>query len=67
MASTGSGRSIDGEIGLEALGRIVRHPALAQCPIFLEVPGYANDGPDRPNMERLYALAGRDFPVGDDG
>ena len=53
----------DGAIGAEALARFVRHPALGACPIYLEVPGYAKDGPDRPNMERLYQLAGRSFPV----
>ena len=53
----------DGVIGAEALARFVRHPALGACPIYLEVPGYAKDGPDRPNMERLYQLAGRPFPI----
>ena len=52
----------DGAIGAEALARFVRHPALGACPIYLEVPGYAKDGPDRPNMERLYQLAGRPCP-----
>ena len=52
----------DGAIGAEALARFVRHPALGACPIYLEVPGYARDGPDRPNMERLYQLAGRPCP-----
>ena len=52
----------DGEIGLEALGRFLRHPALGSCPVYLEVPGLNRDGPDRPNMERLYALVGRQFP-----
>ncbi len=56
----------DGEIGLEALGRFVCHPALGDCPLFLEVPGYSKDGPDRPNMERLYGFVGREFPA-DDG
>ncbi len=51
-----------GEIGAEALARFVRHPALGACPLYLEVPGHAKDGPDRPNMERLYEFAGRPFP-----
>jgi deoxyribonuclease-4 len=51
----------DGEIGLEALGRFVNHPALNDCPLYLEVPGYSKEGPDRPNMERLYQLVGRPF------
>jgi deoxyribonuclease-4 len=53
----------DGEIGAEALGRFVRHPALGETPLYLEVPGYSKDGPDRPNMERLFELAGRPFPL----
>jgi deoxyribonuclease-4 len=56
----------DGEIGAEALARFVRHPALGACPLYLEVPGHAKDGPDRPNMERLYAFAGRPFPTSQD-
>jgi deoxyribonuclease-4 len=57
----------DGEIGLEALGRFICHAALGDCPIFLEVPGYSKDGPDRPNMERLYSIAGRTFPTEGNG
>ena len=30
----------DGEIGAEALGRFIRHPALGETPLYLEVPGY---------------------------
>ncbi len=51
----------DGVIGAEALARFVRHPALGACPLYLEVPGHAKDGPDRPNMQRLYEFAGRPF------
>ena len=53
----------EGLLGPEALERVVRHPALAACPLFLEVPGYDKQGPDRPNMERLYAFAGQPFPI----
>ncbi len=53
----------DGEIGAEALGRFVQHPALGTTPLYLEVPGYSKDGPDRPNMERLFQYAGRPFPL----
>ena len=53
----------DGQIGAEALGRFARHPALGACPLYLEVPGLvAKEGPDRPNMERLYGMVGRPFP-----
>jgi deoxyribonuclease IV len=54
----------DGQIGLEALARFVCHPALDDRPLFLEVPGYSKEGPDRPNMERLYGFVGRPFPAG---
>jgi deoxyribonuclease IV len=53
----------DGEIGAEALGRFIRHSALGSTPLYLEVPGYAKEGPDRPNMERIFDLAGRPFPL----
>lgn len=53
----------DGEIGAEALGRFICHPALGDTPLYLEVPGYSKEGPDRPNMEKLFALAGRPFPL----
>lgn len=52
----------DGEIGADALRRFVRHPALGTTPVYLEVPGYSKEGPDRPNMERLFGLAGRPYP-----
>jgi deoxyribonuclease-4 len=53
----------DGEIGAEALTRIVAHPALGETPLYLEVPGYSKEGPDRPNMERLFGFASRPFPL----
>jgi deoxyribonuclease-4 len=53
----------DGEIGAEALTRFVNHPALGTTPLYLEVPGFSKDGPDRPNMERLYGFASRPFPL----
>ena len=53
----------DGEIGAEALGRFIRHSALGETPLYLEVPGYSKDGPDRPNMERIFDLAERPFPL----
>jgi deoxyribonuclease-4 len=52
----------DGEIGAEALGRFIRHAALGETPLYLEVPGYSKEGPDLPNMTRLFELAGRPFP-----
>jgi deoxyribonuclease-4 len=53
----------DGEIGAEALARFVAHPALGNTPLYLEVPGYSKEGPDRPNMERLFSFASRPFPL----
>src|SRR5581483_6945344 len=53
----------DGEIGAEALARFVVHPALGDTPLYLEVPGYSKDGPDRPNMEKLFQFASRPFPL----
>ena len=53
----------DGEIGAEALARFVMHPALDETPLYLEVPGYSKEGPDRPNMERLFGFASRPYPL----
>lgn len=57
------GRNVDrhenlgqGKIGVEALARIVRHPALVDKPLILEVPGYDGEGPDKPNVELLRLL-----------
>jgi deoxyribonuclease-4 len=46
----------DGDLGLDAFGRLVNHPALADLPGILEVPGVTGDGPDRDNVQRLLAL-----------
>lgn len=43
----------EGFIGLEAFGRIVRHPGLADKPFVLEVPGMQGEGPDLENLARL--------------
>lgn len=51
----------DGQIGAEALGRFIRHSALGTTPLYLEVPGYSKEGPDLPNMGRIFELAGRPF------
>lgn len=47
-----------GTIGEEAFARILHHPALRPLPFILEVPGFANQGPDRPNIMALRRLAG---------
>jgi deoxyribonuclease-4 len=36
----------EGQIGLEALARVVRHPAFQKIPFVLEVPGAEGHGPD---------------------
>jgi len=46
----------DGDLGLQSFAEIVNHPAFADLPGILEVPGIAGDGPDRDNVERLLAL-----------
>ncbi len=48
----------DGELGLEAFRAIVGHPALADIPGILEVPGFTGDGPDRRNVYILRELRG---------
>ncbi|MPZ14727.1 MAG: deoxyribonuclease IV [Chloroflexi bacterium] len=47
-----------GHLGEQALGYFMRHPAVAQTPFYLEVPGLAGHGPDRPNIDALRRLAG---------
>lgn len=47
----------EGELGLEVFRTIVNHPAFAELPGILEVPGYDGNGPDLRNMETLRALA----------
>jgi deoxyribonuclease-4 len=49
-----------GQIGAEAFERMLAHPALRDKPWVLEVPGYADLGPDLPNVLELKRLAGRD-------
>jgi deoxyribonuclease-4 len=49
----------EGMLGRDAFARIVNHPALADVPGILEVPGFAGDGPDRANVQILHELLGR--------
>ena len=48
-----------GLLGNEALRRMLTHPALADLPWVLEVPGFDDKGPDEPNVRALKRLAGR--------
>lgn len=46
-----------GFIGLENLGRIIRHPLLQNTPFIMEVPGLKNKGPDLENLLVAQKLA----------
>ncbi|MEX2225688.1 MAG: deoxyribonuclease IV [Dehalococcoidia bacterium] len=61
-AALGAGRDLhenigDGKIGREGFAALLSHPAVAEVPLLLEVPGYkidgAGKGPDKPNIDRL--------------
>jgi deoxyribonuclease-4 len=61
-ASLGSNRDRhenigEGELGPPAFQALMRHPALADVPGILEVPGYDGEGPDQQNVETLRRLA----------
>jgi deoxyribonuclease-4 len=43
----------DGHIGRDGFANIISHPAFADVPFLLEVPGYDDHGPDRQNMDTL--------------
>lgn len=67
-AALGAGRDLhenigDGKIGEAGFEAIVSHPAFADMPLILEVPGYkidgAGKGPDKPNIDRLKAIRER--------
>jgi len=46
----------DGTIGLEGFRVILGHPAFANLPLLLEVPGIEGKGPDAENVNRLKAI-----------
>lgn len=46
----------EGQIGIDGFRAIVNHPALRELPGFLEVPGFAGEGPDEENLRRLRSL-----------
>jgi deoxyribonuclease-4 len=46
----------EGEIGRDGFVNILSHPAFAEIPFLLEVPGIDDHGPDKENVERLKAL-----------
>ena len=43
----------EGYIGIEGFETIMGHPAFAEVPFLLEVPGMDKKGPDKPNLDRL--------------
>jgi deoxyribonuclease-4 len=48
----------DGHIGRDGFANIISHPAFADVPFFLEVPGYDDHGPDKQNLDTLKAIRG---------
>ena len=46
----------DGEIGVEGFKTIMSHPAFADVPFLLEVPGADKKGPDKGNVDLLKAI-----------
>jgi len=46
----------DGYLGKDGFANIMAHPAFAEVPFLLEVPGYGDEGPDEPNVDTLKAL-----------
>jgi deoxyribonuclease-4 len=68
----GSGRDLHENIGQGKIGRagfeaLLSHPALADLPLILEVPGYkidgAGKGPDKPNVDLLKEIRVQCVPV----
>ena len=51
----------EGLIGEQGFANIMSHPAFAEVPFFLEVPGHDKDnrGPDRPNVDILKEIRAR--------
>jgi hypothetical protein len=48
-----------GHLGEDSFARLLEHPALAEAPFLLEVPGFDGQGPDLANIAILRRLAGR--------
>jgi len=43
----------EGRIGREGLRQVMSHPAFAETPFIIEVPGFGNLGPDKRNLDIL--------------
>ncbi len=48
-----------GYIGIDGFETIMAHPAFADVPFLLEVPGENKKGPDKPNLDRLKQIRQR--------
>jgi deoxyribonuclease-4 len=46
----------EGELGRDGFTNIMSHPAFADLPFLLEVPGLDNEGPDKANVDALKAV-----------
>ncbi len=46
----------EGLIGRDGFMNILAHPAFADVPFYLEVPGFEKEGPDKPNVDALKAI-----------
>lgn len=46
----------EGFIGEEGFSLLINHPSLQETPFILEVPGFAGNGPDKENVEKLRSL-----------
>jgi deoxyribonuclease-4 len=49
----------EGEIGEDGFEAIMSHPAFADVPFYLEVPGFEKGGPDKQNMDIAKAIRER--------
>ena len=50
------GEGLIGEAGFE---NILSHSTFAEIPFYLEVPGYAKEGPDQQNVDTLKTIRDR--------
>ena len=46
----------DGHLGNDGFATIMSHPAFAEVPFLLEVPGYGDEGPDKASVDALKAI-----------
>ena len=49
----------EGHIGRAGFEVIMAHPAFREAPFLLEVPGFENEGPDKPNVDILKEIRAR--------